>query len=127
MKKHIKRKSPSRDKYEKEHPVVSFRVSKKLYDRIQVIKKTEKRSLTQILEAGAGLFEVKIRSEQGIRQQAFQEGHIKGYELAESIYKVTFPCSVCGETMVVASKEAKKAVREFLISNRWGHGDCVDQ
>ena len=127
MKKHIKRKSPSRVKYEQGHPVASFRISKKLNDRIQVIRKTEKRSLTQILEAGAGLLEVKIRSEEQVRQKAFQEGQIKGYKLAESAYNITFPCSVCGQIMEVSHIDTKKAVRKFLIDGRWGHEDCIDR
>ncbi|MBM3119599.1 MAG: hypothetical protein FJ006_08660 [Chloroflexi bacterium] len=127
MKKRVKRKSPSRAKYEQSHPVVSFRVSRKLHDRIQIVKRVEGQSLTDIVEAGVGLFEVKIRAEEEIRQQAFQEGHIKGYTLAESLYKVTFPCSVCGEQMEVDHKETKRAVREFLIDNGWGHRTCIER
>jgi hypothetical protein len=127
MAKSKKKKMPSRIKYEQAHPVRSLRIPKVLDDKLREIQEKENVSLLDILKAGAGLFEVKIRAEEEIRKNAYQEGHFKGFTLAQSLYKVTFPCSVCGETMQVNTKEIKEAVREFLIANRWGHSDCIDQ
>ena len=54
------KKTPSRVKYEQNHPTVSFRVSKELYDMLQAVKKAEGKSNTDVLKAGVGLLEVKV-------------------------------------------------------------------
>ena len=122
-----KSKTPSRTKYEESHPTVSFRVSRELYDRLQAVKKAEGKSITDVLKVGVGLLEVKVRSEAEIRGKAFREGHRKGYELAESNYKCTFPCSGCGKTISVEGEAIKEAIKEYLVRNGWGHADCVNR
>lgn len=42
---------------------MSSRVSKELYDRLQVVKKAEGKSITDVLKVGVGLLEVKVRKE----------------------------------------------------------------
>jgi len=122
-----KNKSPARDRYEKGHPVISFRVDKELYDRLKAIKKVEGRSMADILKAGLGLIEVKIRTEKEIWQQGYDEGQVNGYELAESEYKVTYPCSICGESIEVTTDEEKKAIAEYMREDGWGHADCINR
>ena len=68
------KQTPSRIKYEQNHPTVSFRVSKELYERLQAVKKAEGKSITDVLKVGVGLLEVKIRKEKEIRVQAYDEG-----------------------------------------------------
>ena len=87
------KKTPSGIKYEQSHPTIAFRAPKELYDRLQAAKKVEGKSNTDVMKIGVGILEVKMRSEGEIRR----EWHRKGYELAESIYKLTFPCFGCGE------------------------------
>jgi len=43
-----KRKTPSRIKYERDHPTVSFRVSKEIHDRLQAVKEAEGKSITDV-------------------------------------------------------------------------------
>lgn len=126
MSKGKKKKSPSRAKYERSHPTRSFRTSKELDDRIEAVKKAENMSLTDIVKVAVGLIEVKVRAEEEVRREAYDEGKLNGYELAESVYKVTYPCSICGKPMEVTTEEEKKAIRRFMIENRWHHGDCND-
>ena len=127
MAKKKRRDPPSRKKYERDNPVVSFRVSRKEYDVLQTTKKKEGISNADIMRAGLGRLEVKIRSEAEIWEKAFRQGHRKGYELAESIYKVTFPCSVCGEAVPVEDNDTKEAIKKYLVRDGWGHADCIDR
>lgn len=120
-----KKKSPSRIKYEQNHPTVSFRPSKDLYDRLQAVKEAEGLSNTDVLKVGVGLLEVKVRSEKEAREQGFEEGFEKGFEEAESIYKVTYPCKVCRKTIEVTSVKEKEAIRKYMLERGWGHADCI--
>lgn len=122
-----KNKPPARDRYEKSHPVISFRVDKELYDRLKAVKKVEGRSMADILKAGLGLIEVKIRTEKEIWQQGYDEGQLNGYELAESEYKVTYPCSICGKSIEVTTDEEKKAIATYMREHGWGHADCINR
>lgn len=124
MAKKKRKNPPSREKYERDNPVVSFRVSRKEYDVLQATKKKEGRSNADIMRAGLGLFEVKIRAEEEIRQQAYEKGQVNGYELAESDFKITYPCSRCKKMIEVTTEEEKKAIRKFMVDNGWHHGDC---
>ena len=118
---------PSRKKYEEDNPVVSCRVPKELYNRLRAIKKAEGKSMADVLKAGLGLFEVKVRTEKEVKQEAYEEGQINGYELAESEYKVTYPCSICGESIEVTTDEEKKAIAEYMREDGWGHADCINR
>ncbi len=122
-----KRKPPSRKKYEEANPVISFRVSKELYDRLQVAKEKESMSYTDILKVGLGLIEVKMRAEEEVREEAKEEGQIDGYDLAEYVYKFSFPCSACGKPVVLDTEEKKEPIRKLLVKNGWGHGDCINR
>ena len=119
-----KRKSPSREKYEKENPVVSFRVPEKDYARFEVIRQKLGLSHGGVYRNGLGVIEVKIRSEEEIREEAYEQGKIEGFEIAESIYKVTYLCSVCGKEIEVETDVAKKAIRRYMREHGWGHTDC---
>jgi len=119
--------SPSRKKYEEAHPVVSFRVSEADRGRFEVIRQKLGLSHGDVYKAGLGVNEVKIRSEAEIREKAYREGHRKGYELAESIYRFTFPCAGCGREIEVDDEVKKKAIREYMRRDGFGHAECVNR
>jgi hypothetical protein len=78
------KKTPSRIRYEQNHPTISFRVSRELYDWLQAVKKAEGKSITEVLKVGVGLLEVKGRKEKEIRDQAYEEGWGKGAAEADT-------------------------------------------
>ena len=127
MAKRRKRGTPSRVKYEKSHPTVSFRTNKELYDRLQTVKKAEGKSTADVLKVGLGILEVKVGKEKEARRQGYEEGFEKGYEEAKALYKVTFPCSVCGKTIEVTAKGTKEAIRRYMVEHGWGHADCINR
>ena len=125
--KNNKKKLPSREKYEKAHPVFSARVPRKIYDRIQEVKKKEHLSNTDILMLALDPIEIKVRAEEEVRQSAYDEGWEKGIGEAEELYSVSYPCSVCGKTIVVTTEDEKKAIRTYMREHGWGHADCINR
>ena len=121
------KKTPSRVKYDQKRPIFSFRTYDELNDRMRAVKKAKGISKTKIVEIAVGLLEVKIRSEAEIMEKAFKEGHRKGYELAESIYKVIYPCNVCREDIAVDTEEEKMAIKTYMRDKGWGHAECHKQ
>lgn len=122
-----KKKSPSRVKYEQEHPTVSFRIPRDLHDRLQVVRQAEGKSITDVLKVGVGLLEVEVRREQKIREDAYVAGRLKGCLDARKKYSVSYPCSVCGEPIVVESREEKEFIKRKMSESGWGHSDCIDK
>lgn len=118
-----KRKAPSRIRYEQSHPTISCRVPRETYDRLQDIKLKEKRSFADILKIGLGMLE--LRAEE--KDEAYSRGHDDGYLEAELEFKVTFPCSVCGKTIALRSKEAKQAASKYMQEHSWGHSECHEK
>lgn len=122
-----KGKTPSRIKYEREHPTVSFRVSKELFDRLEAVKKAEGKSNTDVLKAGVGLLEVKVREEEEVRLEGYKDGYDKGYREAKARYQVTYQCKVCRERITVDSLREREAVKRYMREHGWGHADCVNR
>lgn len=125
MLKSKKKRTPSRIRYEQNHPTVSWRVSKELYDRLQAVKDAEGKSTTDVLKVGVGLLEIKVRKEKKVRDQAYDEGYGDGSRDAEVLYKVTYPCSICGKTLTVMSKKEKDAIKRYMREHGWGHAECI--
>ena len=91
--------------------------------RLEKIKSKEKKSFADILKVGMGILEVKTLRESVIREKAFSEGYAK----AESEFKVTYRCVICGKLMTVTSQKEKAAVNEFMREHRWGHIECHER
>jgi len=111
MAKKQRRNPPSRKRYEQDNPVVSCRLPREIYDRLRVAKEKEGMSYADIFKVGLGLLEVKMRAEEEVREEAREEGKIDGYDLAEYVYKFSFPCSVCGKPIVLDTEEKKEPIR----------------
>jgi len=111
-----KRKSPSREKYEKENPTVSGRVPKETRDRLYANLAKQGMSLADALKVLAGELEVKVRP--------VDEARKAGYEEAKNRYMVPYPCSVCGEPIPITSPKAKEAVSKYMTEQGWGHVEC---
>lgn len=119
-----KRKSPSREKYERNNPVASFRMSKKLGDKAREAKEKMDLSNRDIFEIGLGLLEPKIRAEEEVRQEAYEKGWEAGIKEAEELYAVTYNCRRCGKRMWVTSDGEKRAIKGYMWEGGWGHGNC---
>ncbi len=122
-----KKKSSAWERYGRKRPTFCFRNYEELNDRINKVKKAEGISNTNIVEAGVGLFEVKVAKEEEARNQGYEEGYDEGYEEARKIYGAPFPCSVCRKPVEVTDERTKEAIKGYLVRDRWGHAECIDR
>lgn len=118
---------PSQEKYNEAKPVVSFRVSRELFDRLEAVKEAEGKSNADVLSVGVGLLAVKIGKEKEIRNHAYDEGWEKGVEEACNIFLVVYLCSVCGKEIEVTTDDEKRAIKTYMRQYGWGHADCVNR
>ena len=120
----VKRKAPSRARYEQKHPTVSCRVPMEVYHRLQTAKKADGRSFADILKVGLGILEAQAKEEAEVVKKAHTQGYAKDYAEAERLYKVTYPCNVCGKILTVTSADEKQAIKEYMPRFSWGHTTC---
>lgn len=119
-----RRKPPSRVKYEQGHPVVSCRVPREVYEKLRGIMDREDKSFADILKTGLGILELHVREKETARKVGQAEGYRRGYAEAGRLYKVTYPCSVCGKTLAVTSRDEKEAIKEYMQEHGWSHRAC---
>ena len=118
---------PSRKKYEEDNPVVSFRASRKDYGTFIAIREKLGMSHGDVYKTGLGVIQVKIRAEEEVRREAYDEGWEKGITGAVEAYMVTYPCSICGKSTEVTTEGEKKAIRGYMVEHGWGHADCINR
>jgi hypothetical protein len=107
-------KAPSRKRYEEERPVVSFRVTRELKEKLEELQAMSGKSIGDILREAVGL---QLPSAKG----SFDEG----VGIAEDMYKIIYKCSVCGGNEEVFGQIEKKVAAELLTQAGWGHGPCL--
>ncbi len=79
-----------------------------IYNRPRELKKTTGTGMVEVLKAGLGLYEVKIRAGGVIRQEAYNEGYDKGINEDWDLLAVKYPCSICGKEIEVDTEAEKK-------------------
>ncbi len=114
-----KKKSPSRERYEKENPTVSGRIPKEMRRDLLLNLKKMGMTLSDALKVLAGELEVKVIPIDEARQA--------GYEEAKNLYMVIFPCNVCGEPIPITNPKTKEAVSKYMTDHGWGHAECHKQ
>ena len=117
----------SKIKYDEQHPTVSFLIDKELYDQLMTVKEKEGKSTVDVLKIGLGVLTVKAREESAIREAAYEEGFCDGFVQAEDLFKITFQCHVCKETIDVTDESVKEDIKRYMKEAGWGHKDCVDR
>jgi len=56
-----------------------------------------------------------------------RDGKAAGYDIGSEANQIRYPCSVCGEDMILLPEgEDTKAAIEFLKSHGWRHGHCSE-
>lgn len=113
-------KPPSRTRYEASHPVVSFRVKKELYQQLKNL----------LAESGTSIgdfFRKALAVQRADTNRAYQRGYNKGYVEARNLYRVTYLCDICGETIEITSPNEKRAAAQYMEEHRWGHAACHEE
>jgi hypothetical protein len=61
-------------------------------------------------------------------KKGYSEGHRKGYEKGVKEYRITYPCCVCNEDLVMLpGGKDHEATKKFLREAGWGHGKCHEK
>ena len=116
-----RRKSPSRERYERTHPTVSARIPLATRDKLVSNLGVLGMSLPEGLKHLAGELEVKAKPVEEAKKEGFQQG----YQKAQSIFMVSYPCFGCGKLIFVKTPEEKKAIMSYMKENKWGHEECT--
>lgn len=127
----LKKKSPSRRKYEQNNPTVSCRVNRDIYERLRKIRELEGLRFADVLKIGLGIIEPKAKDYNRIRNEEYTEGYVEGWNHghrdAEMAYKITFPCCGCGRIIEVDNKPLREAAGKSMKKAGWGHLECIYQ
>jgi predicted DNA-binding protein len=124
MKEKSKKVPPSRDRYEKANPTVSFRLPKETNDELEIMREKEGKSNADIMKIGMGKLGAKAAEDNKIRDEALLEGYNAGFSDAEKAFKVMYPCNVCSELVVLGTGEEKDAAAQYMLEHGWGHKSC---
>ncbi len=113
-KRRTRRAPPSRLRYEQEHPTVSFRVPRVLYDNLKEILGINEQSFADFVKEALGAKALNVEG-----------AYTNGYTAAKEAFLVTYRCRVCRKIVEAESSEAKAAAREFLEEiDGLAHEDC---
>lgn len=105
------RKTPSRTKYENNHPTISARLPKDKHDKLLTLLLNLGVTLPQLLLHFIDEYEIKIIP----------------IEEAKKTYMVTFLCRKCGKPVAITSKQAKEAAGKYMTEHGWGHKECYEK
>ena len=114
----MRSKPPSRLRYEKSHPVLSARVSQEVKEHIKDYQLKTGKSVADILKEA-----IKIQDES--YELAYLQGYDEGFNEAKSQYRISFPCSVCGQEIEITNEDTKQEVRGYMVEHKWGHSSCL--
>lgn len=114
-KKHV---PPSKKRYDEQHPTVSARVPRELYDQLQQLKELSGKSLADVLKEALGAQGPSTRA-------AYNQGLVAGRREAEQRYRVNYRCRVCGGTLTIQSREEKEAISDYMRERGWAHSACL--
>lgn len=121
MKKKFKKKlTPSRERYERDNPTVSARISLATRDKLLTHLEALNMSLSKALKVLAGELEIKAKPVEEAREEGFQAG----FQKARKHYLVTFPCSECGKPVQITDPQTKAVVARYMAEKGWQHSEC---
>lgn len=116
-------KPPSRRRYEKENPTVSFRISKEkkeeLDSLVEGLEMTKKEWFEDIIADEAGRFSAvfqqgKTKGEKKGREEGYEQGYEEGRKEAYEEFVATVPCKRCGEPVAVDTDRRKRVLYETI-------------
>jgi len=112
----LRKKSPSRSRYENGHPTVSARMPIDKRDRLVAVLARLNMTLAQLL--------IKFADEQEIITRPLAEARKQGFVEAKKIYAVYYPCKKCGQQMEINTPGEKLAAARYMVENGWSHKEC---
>ena len=110
---------PSKEKYDRENPVVSVRVSKELFAEIEALR-AQGRSLGDIFRVGIGRQNAADRSLEEARKQGYEQG----FAAARARYMISYRCGRCGDLIELTGDKAKAFAAASMEKGGWKHVQC---
>ena len=104
----VKRKvPPSKQRYDKEHPTISFRVSNDEKERLRKLCAKDDKSFGRFFREALG-------SEERNYEGAFNRGYARGFDEARSRYAVAPLCVSCMETIFIDDVKLQERMADDL-------------
>jgi len=137
------RRETYRDRWLREHPRISLYLSKEEYERLKSLAESRGVSIKELILSLVEGFE---KYYEDVEDRAFEEGYEAAiedfckrpqwlYQKFKELYPneeplfYTYPCSVCGQTVVSnhrseSAEIVRKVVIKVLKEGGWGHKCC---
>lgn len=119
---------PSRIRYEANHPPVTARVSKELYDELKSLKGSGGLSVADVLKIGLEKTKPKVHEayQKGYREGG-EEGFSEGWEKARKGYEVIYWCARCRRRhLSITTDEEKEAAASLMYREGWCSTACEE-
>ena len=101
------KRKPSRIRYEEQHPTVSFRLPRPLYDKLKSHISDRGISFADFVKEALGEQQARLPGIDiaKVRREAYGKGYEKGFDE----WVIEFPCAGCGEEAPVIPDSGKSA------------------
>ncbi|MFA4835023.1 MAG: hypothetical protein WC749_02985 [Dehalococcoidia bacterium] len=115
---------PYRQEFDKANPVVSLRLTLQEYAALQEMKKSQNKTNADIMKIGMGIVKDRAIREAEFRDQGFSAGQVKGFSLAEAMYRVDYRCTTCEQSKPITTPEEKRVAAQYTRILCGGHAIC---
>ena len=119
--KKAKHKPPSRLRYEKSHPVVSIRVDKAVYEKLNRLKTEAGKSYGDVVREGLGI-------QEHANKKAYDLGYKAGLKDGRRLGKQFYlgRCSICGKSLQwdLTSNQNKNLLVKIINEAKLYHKGC---
>ena len=110
--------SAVREKYDENHPVVSFRTSEPTYKLLKDLLLKQEKSIGEFFREALGV-------EQRSYNEAYGRGYKEGFAAAKEKYGIAVICMSCFNGFYITSEKLKDTAEELLYSKyTFVHKDC---
>jgi hypothetical protein len=103
---------PAKKRYDDKHPVISFRDSRGVRDRLRTILEKQNKSIGQF-----------FREALEVEERNYNEAFWNGYRKAKERYAVYVTCYSCGEPIAIDDQEMKEEIYLSIVQICMHH-DC---
>jgi len=113
-----KHKPPSRIRYERKNPVVSFRTKKEWKDEFMQFLKNSEQSI-------GDFFRIAFKKQKANYKRAKTRGYNNGYNQAKIDWQIKIPCNYCQEDICLYPNSAwHDFIKEYIKKSNWAHKRC---
>lgn len=108
----MRKKYPSKIRYEENNPSITFRVTKEEKESIEQMAEEADKSISTLVRIALLHLHEEMEDMYG---DAYNYGYDIGCDDTKKNYAISYPCSVCGSLCVISpNSECHKAVLQFL-------------